>query len=154
MTNKLYKLMNWPKIEEIIYSESDNPHALLGPHKSGTQTLIQTYFPDAVEVRIHWDNLDEASRIKEDTRMEVADEDGYFAVLVPEKKLPFYRYLVKYEDGTERSVGDAYRFEPQITHEDTEQFKNGIHYTIYEKLGAHPMMLDGEQGTYFAVWGS
>lgn len=152
MTNKLYKLMNWPKIEEIIYSESDNPHALLGPHKSGTQTLIQTYFPDAVEVRIHWDNLDEASRIKEDTRMEVADEDGYFAVLVPEKKLPFYRYLVKYEDGTERSVGDAYRFEPQITHEDTEQFKNGIHYTIYEKLGAHPMMLDGEQGTYFAVW--
>lgn len=23
MTNKLYQLMNWPKIEEIIYSECD-----------------------------------------------------------------------------------------------------------------------------------
>lgn len=152
MTNKLYKLMNWPKIEEIIYSESDDPHALLGPHKSGTQTLVQTYFPEAVEVTIHWDKLEEASRIKGDTKMEMADEDGYFAVLVPEKNLPSYTYLVKYEDGTERSMGDPYRFEPQITHEDTERFVNGIHYTIYEKLGAHPMTLDGEKGTYFAVW--
>ncbi|RAZ93480.1 hypothetical protein DK853_40065, partial [Klebsiella oxytoca] len=36
--------------------------------------------------------------------------------------------------------------------QDTEKFRNGIHYTVYEKLGAHPMALDGVQGTYFAVW--
>ena len=45
MTNKLYQLMNWPKIEEIIYSECDNPHELLGPHRAGKQTLVQAYFP-------------------------------------------------------------------------------------------------------------
>ena len=33
-----------------------------------------------------------------------------------------------------------------------ENFSNGIHYTIYEKMGAHPMSIDGVEGTYFAVW--
>ena len=35
MKDKLYKLMNWPEIEAIIYSEEDNPHRLLGPHAAG-----------------------------------------------------------------------------------------------------------------------
>ena len=47
MTNKVYKMMNWPQIEAIIYSECDNPHELLGPHKAGSQTLVQAYFPEA-----------------------------------------------------------------------------------------------------------
>ena len=28
MDNKLYKLMNWPRVEGIIYSEEDNPHEI------------------------------------------------------------------------------------------------------------------------------
>lgn len=44
MNNKLYKLMNWPEIEEIIYSESDHPHDILGPHAVGNQTLYQAFF--------------------------------------------------------------------------------------------------------------
>ena len=43
MTNKLYKLMNWAKIEEITYSECDNPHELLGPHKQGSKTVSYTH---------------------------------------------------------------------------------------------------------------
>ena len=39
MTEKLYKLMNWPEIEAVIYSEEDKPHRLLGAHPEGTQTL-------------------------------------------------------------------------------------------------------------------
>lgn len=148
MNNKLYKMMNWPKIEEIIYSESDNPHALLGPHKAGSQTLVQAYFPGALAVTIQFT---EESGLA-DMDMEIADEDGFFAALVPEKKLPLYHYAVTAGDGVRTIVGDPYRFKPQITQEDTEKFKNGIHYTIYEKLGAHPMVVDGVAGTYFAVW--
>ena len=33
-----------------------------------------------------------------------------------------------------------------------DKFQSGIHYTIYEKLGAHPMTIDGIRGVYFAVW--
>ena len=35
---------------------------------------------------------------------------------------------------------------------DINLFKAGKHYRLYEKLGAHPMTCNGEEGTYFAVW--
>ena len=148
MNNKLYKLMNWPKIEEIIYSECDNPHALLGPHKSGNQTLVQAYFPEALKAAIVFNDTGETFQ------MERADDDGYFAALLPItlKDVPVYHYVVKGGNGVTMQVGEAYRYEPLITKKDTEKFKNGIHYTIYEKMGAHPMALNGVKGTYFAVW--
>ena len=146
MTNKLYRQMNWPKIEDIIYSESDNPHELLGPHKCGAQTLVQAYFPQAKEAEIVFEQSGET------VEMSLADEDGYFAVFLPGTEQPIYHYKVTESDGTERIRGEAYRFKPLITREDTDKFKNGIHYTIYEKLGAHPMTLEGVGGTYFAVW--
>lgn len=31
-------------------------------------------------------------------------------------------------------------------------FKSGKHYKLYEKFGSHPKVLDGVEGTYFAVW--
>ena len=155
MTNKLYKLMNWPKIEEIIYSECDNPHAILGPHRAGGQTLVQAYFPGAKEVFLQLDGNMAADR-KEiegyDIAMEMADQDGYFAVLLAEKQLGTYTYLVNYENGESVVRRDPYRHSPLITKSDTDKFSNGIHYTIYEKLGAHPMELDGDKGVYFAVW--
>ena len=40
----------------------------------------------------------------------------------------------------------------QITDSDMEKFAAGIHYTVYEKLGAHPMEIDGVSGVCFAVW--
>ena len=148
MNNKLYKLMNWPKIEEIIYSESDNPHALLGPHKAGNQTLVQAFFPNAERVELILD--DNGNKYP----MELADDDGYFAVLVPvsEKDLPKYHYILEDKSGKRTEWGEPYRFKPLITQEDTDKFRNGIHYTIYEKLGAHPMTIDNTEGTYFAVW--
>ena len=33
-----------------------------------------------------------------------------------------------------------------------EKFSKGIHYEIYEKLGAHKKKIDGVEGVYFAVW--
>lgn len=35
---------------------------------------------------------------------------------------------------------------------DIDLFKAGKHFRLYEKLGSHPMTLEGEKGTYFAVW--
>lgn len=148
MNKKLYSLMNWPKIEEIIYSECDDPHAILGPHGAGNQTVVQAYFPEAVEAVLAFKESGETFQ------MELADDDGYFAVLLPmpEKEVPAYHYKVRQKDGAVLFYGEPYRYAPLITHEDTERFKNGIHYTIYEKLGAHPVTMDGVEGTYFAVW--
>ncbi|MEM1665584.1 MAG: 1,4-alpha-glucan branching protein GlgB [Zestosphaera sp.] len=39
-----------------------------------------------------------------------------------------------------------------ITDYDVYLFREGRHYKIYEKLGAHPLVVDGVSGAYFAVW--
>ena len=35
---------------------------------------------------------------------------------------------------------------------DINLFKAGKHYRLFEKLGSHPLEVNGEKGTYFAVW--
>ena len=150
--------MNWAKIEEITYSECDNPHELLGPHKQGSKMLVQAFFPGAEKVTIHWKKTGQVGEaFLADVPMELADEEGYFAALINAGKMAPYEYVVEYGKTEEREAhrmicGDAYRHVPQITKEDMDRFAVGVHYTIYEKLGAHPMELDGESGTYFAVW--
>ncbi|MEM4485960.1 MAG: 1,4-alpha-glucan branching protein GlgB [Zestosphaera sp.] len=39
-----------------------------------------------------------------------------------------------------------------ITEHDVTLFREGTHFKIYEKLGAHPLVIDGASGAYFAVW--
>ena len=146
MNKKTYKLMNWAKIEEIVYSESDNPHEILGAHVTGSSVLVQTFQPGAKSVRLQLLDGDKSYR------MEEADEEGYFALLLPGKTIPAYEYVVEAPNGSLKKIRDAYNFAPQITRQDTEKFDAGIHYNIYEKLGAHPAVADGIEGTSFAVW--
>ncbi len=40
----------------------------------------------------------------------------------------------------------------RFTDFDITLFKWGKHYRLYEKLGSHLMEIDGQKGTYFAVW--
>jgi len=145
MNDKLYKLMNWRDIEEIVYSESDNPHRLLGAHRVGSKLLVQAFFPDAKSVKIR--SLDGAKAYS----MECVDVAGFYAALIPEKVSFAYEYLVN--DGKKEELRkEVYKYAPVITKKDTEQFGAGIHYTIYEVLGAHVMTIDGVKGMHFAVW--
>ena len=146
MNKKLYKLMNWAEIEGVVYSETDDPHAILGAHVTGNSVLVQTFQPGAKSVRLQLLEGDKSYR------MEQADEEGYFALLLSGKNIPAYEYVVEAENGSLKKVKDAYNFASQITRQDTEKFNAGIHYSIYEKLGAHPCVLDGTAGTSFAVW--
>ena len=145
MDKKLYKQMNWPKIEEIIYSECDNPHEILGPHKVGKDILFQCFYPGANAMKLRL--MDK----RKDIPMEMVDE-GFFACLLPAKEMGEYRYVMNDNEDGEILMSDSYRHKPLITKDDTDKFARGIHYTIYDKLGAHPCVMDGEEGTYFAVW--
>ena len=146
MKDKLYKLMNWPEIEAIIYSEEDNPHRLLGPHAAGNATVFQTFWPGAEKVELV------LSDTGKEVEMELADEAGYFAALVPGKEVPAYEYRVTWPDGTVKTEGDPYRFAPVISKRDTDRFAAGIHYEAYNMLGAHVCTIDGTEGVHFAVW--
>ncbi|MEK9863220.1 MAG: hypothetical protein VW804_08690 [Verrucomicrobiota bacterium] len=43
-------------------------------------------------------------------------------------------------------------FSPKLTEDDLHLFNEGRHFKLYEKLGSHPMEVDGTQGVYFALW--
>ncbi len=146
MNNKLYKLMNWPEIEEIIYSDGDDPHRILGAHKVGSNLLIQTFYPQAVEITV----VPESGT--KTYKMELADEAGFFAVLIPLKEGTKYKYRIKLESGDTKEIYDAYNFDPEMDREDFIKYNSGIHYSIHEKLGAHVKTIDGVIGTSFAVW--
>lgn len=144
MDKKLYDMMDWAGIEGIIYSEEDHPEHYLGPHQTEYGVTIQAFFPDAKNVTV-----------KVGARkypMDMEDEAGYFAVLLSRKSIPDYTLIVSYEDGTVEERKDPYSFAPQITEKVTKKFNAGICYDIYDKLGAHPMTVNGTEGVYFAVW--
>ena len=144
MDRKLYDLMDWAGIEELVYSESANPHELLGPHITEEGVLVQLLMPTAKEALVV---------VGDKTYpMELADEAGFFAALLPRKTIPDYRLRVTFDNGVTEDLKDPYAFRPQISEEDLKKFEAGIHYTIYEKLGAHPMTVNGVSGVYFAVW--
>lgn len=146
MDKKLYDLMDWAAVDEIVYSESENPHRILGAHATAEGLLVQEFFPTAKEVKVRLENTGKTYA------MELADEAGFFAVLIPGKKPVPYTLIVTYDNGYTEEIHDPYSFEPQFTEEDLKKFAAGIHYTLYEKMGAHPMTIDGVSGVYFAVW--
>src|SRR5262249_52753680 len=39
-----------------------------------------------------------------------------------------------------------------LTDHDLYLFNEGSHFRLHDKLGAHPLVLDGQPGTHFAVW--
>ena len=52
MKAKLYDLMNWARIDGVVYSEEDKPCTILGPQVVGSSTLFQAFFPDAKKVTL------------------------------------------------------------------------------------------------------
>ncbi len=146
MNSKLYKMMNWPEIEEIIYSDGDNPHRILGAHKVSNSYLIQAFYPDAESVKVYIENQ------KKEYEMELADEAGFFAVIVPYVEKIKYKFIITDSVGNKSEVYDPYAFDILMDREDCIKFGSGIHYHIYEKLGAHIMTRSGVEGTEFAVW--
>ena len=144
MKKKLYDLMDWGRIEGIVYSEENQPHSFLGAQLTPQGVLIQTFLPAAEAVCV--------TAGKERVQMEMVDENGFFAALLPGKEIPDYRLEIRYQDESTRSVRDPYNYEPQIPEKILKKFRAGICYNIYEYLGAHPVTVNGERGMYFAVW--
>lgn len=147
MTKKLYNLMDWAEIEAVTYAEEDHPKAVLGAHPvRGGQTLVSTYQPDAAEVSVKV----KGARIP--VKMELADDDGYFAVLVKNKEPFEYELEIKDKEGRVSTISDPYSFPDSITKRDIQKFTSGIHYRVYDILGSHLMKMNGVAGVRFAVW--
>lgn len=151
MTKKLYKILDFPRIEGIVYSDEDNPHEILGLSKQFGGYLLQAFFPGAKKV---YACIRDKKDIKE-YEMELADEEGFFAVFISKltgiDKISYYFRIVD-ENGVIREVEDPYAFGATIDDLTLELFNSGINYEIYNYLGAHERIIDKVRGTSFAVW--
>ncbi len=162
MNKRLYKLMDWAFIEEVIYSECDHPQDLMGPHVRGNSTLVQAFFPGAGQVAVEWYDSNDPEKKKNYAQMELADEEGFFAVLLPTKTLGSYSYTVTTqipidEEGkTFRketfTTADPYAFDQILSKKDLQAFMAGSAYKAQELLGAHPTKIGNVAGVHFAVW--
>lgn len=148
MDKKLYKLMNWPEIEAIEYSEECNPFKVLGPRIVGKSCLICAFFKSAIGV----DVVTTVAKKETYYPMTVVDEDGFFAVLIPGKIPASYEYLVKYKD-KELRLPDPYAFSGYgLKNEELTKLRTGTFYDAYRFLGAHEMTVNKVKGVRFVVW--
>ena len=143
MADKAYEYMDWPRIEAIVYGEEASPRDVMQPRVTEDGVLIQGFFPgaDAAEVVVG----------EKSYPMILEDEAGYYAVMLPLKGIPEYRFRV-IRGSRKETFYDAYEYPCQITEEEERAFCAGVYYKAYEKLGAHPGTCGEVEGTYFAVW--
>ena len=146
MNEKLQRWINWIQYDELIAGKNNCPRKLLGAHDYYKGQVITCYKPHAVSVKV----ISSTGKIVNE--MEPVGKQGFFGLYLPKKTYKKYVFETTYEDGSVVTLADPYAFESQITDLDKYLFAEGDHYQIYEKLGAHPMKIDGVEGTYFAVW--
>jgi 1,4-alpha-glucan branching enzyme len=118
---------------------------VLGAHLLDDRVVIRTLHHDA-----------QAAEVVLDAGRAIAMErvrGGLFAASVAGATLPLrYRIRLHFADGKTWERDDPYRFLPTIGEMDLHLFNEGTHRRLWEKLGAHPMTVDGVQGVAFAVW--
>jgi len=140
------------EIDALMNARHPEPRSLLGYHEIPRRNdapvcVVRVLEPDATSVTVEWDGHGAANALT------CIDARGLFEGRVPHRRpLHPYRLRIKYRNGTELTKHDPYYFAPQLSDFDLYLFGEGNHYSIYHKLGAHPVTLDGLAGTRFAVW--
>lgn len=136
-------------IRRILRVEHSDPHNVLGAHpvrigrKDGL--ILRFYHPDATSAEVI---------IGEETLpLKQTQEPGLFWIWLPDRSLPL-NYLIRFNfpTGLSWTVDPPYRFMPTLGDQDLHFVGEGKHYDLYEKMGAHPRVIDGVAGVSFAVW--
>ena len=138
--------INWMEVDALVQGIHNNPHHILGMHECIDDLYINAYLPGAKVV-----NAIEVSTRKKYTLVSER-VPGFFSVVIKDKKPFEYKLNVRFDNGDEVTYFDPYVFKPVIDPIDISLFNERKHYSIYEKMGAHPMTVDGVEGVLFAVW--
>src|SRR5262245_29229657 len=128
----------------LASGECGDPFAMLGPHTEGPGKLVvRCYHPGATRAWV----IDQAGN--EIAELDRKYESGFFAGPIPER-VPYRLRLALPARTVE--IDDPYRFPPVLGDLDMHLLAEGTHLRLYERLGAHPIEMDGIAGVSFAVW--
>jgi 1,4-alpha-glucan branching enzyme len=135
-------------LKSLVEGTHGAPFEILGPHAvDGGQVIIRAFQPRASEVSV----VMEATGVW--AAMTRIHDGGIWEVSLPGADAGMrYHLAVKDYYGETVTVYDPYRFGPQLTDFDRYLLAEGRHLYSYEKLGAHPVEVDGVAGVLFAVW--
>ena len=132
----------------IVSGRHGDPFSFLGMHRDGKGTLVvRTFQPGARRV-----DLIRAATSEVVCELKRVHPVGVFEGKIESPGGPFpYRLSIQYGD-SEHVIDDPYRFPPILGEIDVHLIAEGRHLRLDEKLGAHPMTIDGISGVGFAVW--
>ena len=135
-------------VMQLLQGDLRTPHDVLGAHSTELDgvsgVVIRARVPRAVRLWV----IAGDDRIPMERR-----DDAFFVCFLPGVSLPMvYRIAAELIDGDTREFDDPYRFLPTIGDVDLHLYGEGRHLRLWEKLGAHPRVIEGVAGTSFAVW--
>jgi len=134
-------LLDPAAIDAVVNGTCGDPFAILGPHGD----FVRAFIPGAS----HLSAIDPKGQDSAElTRLHPA---GFFSGAVPEAWLTRYRLRAQCGTAIQESE-DPYRFPPILSAFDLHLFREGNHWQLHDRLGAHPCILDGVSGVSFAVW--
>ncbi len=137
------------RIWGILAGDEGDPFSYFGMHEdaSSGSPLVRVFQPGASAVSVV--DRDDGAELAKLSRVH---EAGFFTGIIATRHKPFpYRLRVK----TGRSlnhVDDPYSFGPILGELDLYLHAEGQNPLSFEKMGAHPLVLDGVSGVSFAVW--
>ena len=126
----------------IVEGRHSDPFHYLGLHSEGDKTVVRAFLPEASKVEAVGEHGDVAtlSRIH---------DAGLFAGPLPNGSRR-YQLRAQYGDNVV-DLDDPYRFPPVLSDFDLYLLGEGTDQRLYDKLGAHPLNLDGVDGVAFVV---
>jgi len=126
----------------ILEGRHSDPFQYLGPHSENGRTVVRAFLPDAQKV-------DAIAPHGEAAALTRIHDAGLFAGFLPNGSNA-YQLRARFGE-TVVDLDDPYRFPPVLTDYDLYLLGEGTHQRLYEKLGAHPMELEGVPGVAFVV---
>src|SRR5260370_1354826 len=135
-------------IHRLLNGEYGDPFGVLGPHNIDGIWVVRAFRPDAKELAI----VDRHRADRHFPANRIATEGLFEAQLSGATEAFDYLLQVTTWSGESFQISDPYSYGPILGELDMYLYREGNHYEIYEKLGAHLTEINGHAGVSFAVW--
>ena len=127
----------------IVEGRHADPFHYLGPHSKDGKTVLRAFLPGASSVHV-------VEKQSAPARLALIHPAGLFEGSLP-TSLRRYRFRARFGDNVVE-LDDPYRFDPILTDLDLYLLAEGTDQRLYDKVGAHPRMIDEVVGVAFVVF--
>ncbi|MBX9709868.1 MAG: 1,4-alpha-glucan branching protein GlgB [Xanthobacteraceae bacterium] len=127
----------------VVEGRHSDPFRYLGLHAENDQHVVRAFLPHASSVEA----VDDEGRT---AKLSLVHNAGLFVGPLP-KNVKHYTLRASFGDNVVE-LHDPYGFPPVLSDFDLYLLGEGTHQRLYDKLGAHPMILEGIKGVAFVVF--